>query len=154
MCSSALCFLVRRCSSPSPTLWVTLCRQWCLLGCVAVSRIIQVLWEVDPCALACTQGRLYEKFSLSSSMGKLFPPVLRLFLPVGLLVAILFSRIIDSKMVWHCSLLVHFLICFFLLSFAVQTLCVCILCHKTGLQWLFHPWKFSSIFSKYFYCAC
>lgn len=46
--------------------------------------IIQVLCEVDPCALACTKASLYEKFSLCSSMGELFSPVPGLFLPVGL----------------------------------------------------------------------
>lgn len=74
--------------------------------CCSGTCIVWVPCKVDPCALARTQKNLYEKFSLCSGMGELFPPVPRNFLPLSVLVAILFSRISGSKMLWHRSLLV------------------------------------------------
>lgn len=42
----------------------------------------------------------YEEFSLCSNMGELFPSVLDVYLPVGMLLEILFSRICNNKILW------------------------------------------------------
>lgn len=92
-----------------------------------MTSIIQTLQEDDPCALACTQGSFYEKFSLHSVMGELFLPVPGLLLPAGVLIAISFSRINDGKMLWHRSLLVLFLnLLLFTVCPRAKFVCVCV----------------------------
>lgn len=110
ICSLALCFIIRRCSSPD-YIFNAVClgvSGWCASSWCSV-KLIPMPWHAhdEGYMLQVLCWRLLGyKFNFYSNMGELFPSVPDVFLPVGMFLTILFSRIYNIKILWCCSLLV------------------------------------------------
>lgn len=140
-CSLVLCFIIRRCSSPSSVWWI----------------LFSVLCEVDPHTLMmkviCWKGYKVINSSYVLIWVNCFL-LSQMFFCLWACYQQCYS--VQFVTVKYCGVVyfwLYFSNVFFLLPVDVQTLYVSILCDKTGLHWLQHPWKFSPICSKCFYCA-